>query len=386
MTGQSADRLARAALSCVIEPGDARCADLLAHLGPKELLAKLREESRNPELRKLRENFAARLDTADAEQLLRDAAAAGIRFVTPEDPEWPAGVDDLVHAPVLYERGGAPIGLWVRGSGDLAQLASRAVAVVGSRSATTYGATLARDIAAGVARAGYTVVSGGAFGIDQAAHRGALTVDGGTIAVLACGADRVYPEAHRPLLDHIAERGGVVVSETPPGGAPTRIRFLSRNRLIAALAGGTVVVEAAVRSGALNTATWAAGLGRQLMGVPGPVTSAASEGVHQLIRARGAVLVTRAEEVLEVVAPTGTFILAEPREQPRLRDGLQPQQLQVLDAVPAMTGAGLDSIARVAGLAPQRTSALLEELYRARLVERTRDNRWRLSLSGRGRD
>ena len=155
-------------------------------------------------------------------------------------------------------------------------------------------------------------MSGAAFGIDQAAHRGALANRGPTVAVLACGADRAYPAAHRNLIDYIADVG-LVVSEAPPGCAPTRIRFLARNRVIAAVARGTVVVEAAVRSGALNTASWAGGLGRTVMGVPGPVTSAPSAGVHQLIRARDALLVTSGEEVLEAVGPIGTFTLDDPR-------------------------------------------------------------------------
>ena len=152
-------------------------------------------------------------------------------------------------------------------------------------------------------------MSGAAFGIDQAAHRGALANRGPTVAVLACGADRAYPAAHRNLIDYIADVG-LVVSEAAPGCAPTRIRFLARNRVIAALARGAVVVEAAVRSGALNTASWAAGLGRAVMGVPGPVTSAPSAGVHQLIRARDALLVTSGEEVLEAVGPVGLVPLA----------------------------------------------------------------------------
>ena len=176
-------------------------------------------------------------------------------------------------------------------------------------------------------------MSGAAFGIDQAAHRGALASRGPTVAVLACGADRAYPSAHRSLIDYIADVG-LVVSEAAPGCAPTRIRFLARNRLIAALARGTVVVEAAVRSGALNTASWAAGLGRAVMGVPGPVTSAPSAGVHQLIRARDAVLVTSGEEVLEVVGPMGSYALADPREAEQPRDRLTPRERQVLDAVP----------------------------------------------------
>jgi DNA processing protein len=242
------------------------------------------------------------------------------------------------------------------------------VAVVGSRSATSYGAGVASEIAAHVARADVCVVSGAAFGIDQAAHRGALAVKGRTVAVLACGADRAYPSAHKNLLDYIADTG-VVVSELPPGCAPTKIRFLSRNRLIAALSRGTVVVEAALRSGALNTANWTTRLNRVLMGVPGPVTSAPSEGVHQLIRTGGAALVTNGAEVLDLVAPVGSFVAAVPRGEERVRDRLGEREQQVLEAVPVRAGASAWSIARTAGLAEREVSTVLARLKTRGLVE-----------------
>jgi DNA processing protein len=251
------------------------------------------------------------------------------------------------------------------------------VAVVGSRSATTYGGAVAGDIGAVLARESWTVVSGAAFGIDQAAHRGALTSRGPTIAVLACGADRADPTAHRGLIDYVADVG-LVVSEAAPGCAPTRIRFLARNRLIAAMSRGTVVVEAAVRSGALNTASWAAGLGRPVMGVPGPVTSAPSAGVHQLIRARDALLVTCGEEVLEVVGPMGAYTVAEPRAPERPRDQLTSQERQVLDAVPLMQAADATSIARTAGVARGRTREALLVLHARGLVEQAR-GLWRVA-------
>ena len=159
------------------------------------------------------------------------------------------------------------------------------------------------------------MVSGAAYGIDQAAHRGALGVEGANVAVLACGVDRAYPTAHRALLDHLADTA-LVVAEVPPGCAPTRGRFLSRNRLIAALTRGTVVVEAAVRSGALNTAGWTTRLNRHLMGVPGPVTSAQSQGIHQLIRTGEAILVTQGSEVLELVGDVGTHLVPHPAPRP----------------------------------------------------------------------
>ena len=297
--------------------------------------------------------------------------------MTPADDEWPAALADLAHAPALHERGGMPVALWAKGPGRLDAMAEQAVAVVGSRSATTYGASVAGEVAAVLGDAGHTVVSGAAFGIDVAAHRGSLAARGPTVAVLACGVDRAYPAAHRQLLDYIADVG-VVVSEAAPGCAPTRIRFLARNRLIAALSQGTVVVEAAIRSGALNTANWAAGLSRTLMGVPGPVTSAPSAGVHQLIRVRGALLVTDGHEVLEAVGPAGAHTLAPVQEPAQPRDLLTAEQRQVLDAVPVQRGAPAKRIAHAAGIALPRVEAALVELRTAGFVEHAA-GRWRLA-------
>lgn len=369
-----AERLARVVLSRIGEPGDPRLTDLVHELGALKVLASLRDQASD---RELGADLAERLESVDPAQELERASAQAIRFVVPGDAEWPAAVDDLAHAPHLHERGGAPVGLWCRGALRLDEATEQAVAVVGSRSATTYGADVASDIAATLARASWSVVSGAAFGIDQAAHRGALANRGRTVAVLACGADRAYPAAHRSLIDYIADVG-LVVSEAPPGCAPTRIRFLARNRIIAALSRGAVVVEAAVRSGALNTASWAGGLGRTVMGVPGPVTSAPSAGTHQLIRARDALLVTSGEEVLEAVGPMGTFALADPREPESARDRLPSLERQVLDAVPLMQAADSGSIARTAGIAHARTKEALLALHRAGLVEHSL-GRWRVA-------
>ena len=318
MTGPDADRLARVALSRLTEPGDPRVAGLVAELGAVALHEALAEER---DLGGMLTDVAARLEAMDPARDLDRAQRLGLRFVVPGDDEWPAQVDDLRLAEPVQQRGGPPLGLWVKGPLRLDELA-QSVAVVGSRSATSYGGDVAAEIGAVLARAGTCVVSGAAFGIDQAAHRGALAVRGPSVAVLACGVDRAYPAAHKSLLDHLAGTGAVV-SELPPGCAPTRLRFLARNRVIAALARGTVVVEAAVRSGALNTANWASRLHRPLMGVPGPVTSAPSQGVHQLIRSGAATLVTSGEEVLELVgvqrrAPDG----GSPRPHPVTRPAL----------------------------------------------------------------
>lgn len=216
-----------------------------------------------------------------------------IRHITPADEEWPAQLG-----------GDMCSELWVRGSlVNLSEATAGSVAIVGSRSATSYGADVASSMAnslAGDRNDPRAIVSGAAFGIDQAAHRGALAAHGVTIAVLACGVDRVYPSAHRQLLDYIADTGAIV-SAYPPGTGPTRTQFLARNRIIAALSAGVVVVEAAVRSGALSTARHALELGRPVMAVPGPVTSATSVGPHSLIRHDKAALVTSADDVRELL-------------------------------------------------------------------------------------
>jgi DNA processing protein len=372
-TASDEDRLARVALGRLAEPGDPRIARLVAALGAPRVLSELSGPRQRSEVAR---EMAGRLSATDPTGDLERATRRSIRFVVPGDREWPRQLDDLEAAPLVDERGGPPLGLWVRGPGRLDSL-TRSVAVVGSRSATTYGTEVAAGIAGSVVRAGHPVISGAAFGIDQAAHRGALAVDGANVAVLACGVDRAYPTAHRPLLEHLAETG-LVVAEVPPGCAPTRGRFLSRNRLIAALTRGTVVVEAAVRSGALNTATWATRLNRHLMGVPGPVTQAQSEGVHQLIRSGAASLVTHGAEVLEVVGDIGTHLVTPPRAPRRSRDEVGRRHQRILDAVPLAQPARVDSIAVTAGLDLVTVQSGLNSLRKVGLVELLPQG-WRLT-------
>jgi DNA processing protein len=277
---------------------------------------------------------------------------------------------------VLPPAASAPLGLWARGPLRLDEI-RRSVSVVGSRSATTYGEDVAAQIAAECATAGWTVVSGGAFGIDVAAHRGALAAGGSTVAVLACGADRVYPSAHEQLIEHVAATG-LVVSETIPGGAPHKGRFLTRNRIIAALTRGTVVVEAAVRSGALSSARWAHRINRPLMGVPGPVTSATSEGVHELVRTGQATLVANGADVLEVVGEMGEHLVAPRRGRERAHDRLTDTQRRVLEAVPSRTAVPAGSIARTCGLGLDLTLETVHQLLEAGLV-RTQGQGWLLA-------
>lgn len=367
-----AERLARVALSRLVEPGHLPTARLVAELGAVEVYDALLTRTRLPQLHDL----GPRLAEVEPGRDLEHAHRLGIRFVMPGDDEWPSGLDDLALAEPLHGRGGVPLGLWVRGPGRL-DAWSRSLAIVGARSATTYGVQVAGDLAAGLAREGRGVVSGAAFGIDLAAHRGALGGGGATLAVLACGVDRVYPEAHRALLEHLAA-SQLVVSEAPVGAAPMRVRFLARNRLIAALTAGTVVVEAAVRSGALNTANWAGRLNRLLMGVPGPVSSAASQGVHQLIRAGGAQLVTDVADVLELVGSAGAHLQAPARGADRPRDLVTTAQAQLLDAVPIRGSDSVLGLARAAGLAEDTVVVELERLETLGLLER-RDDRWHLT-------
>ena len=373
MSGRPDERLARVALGRLGEPGDPRLNGLVAELGAVEVYSCLTAER---DLAGLATDVAARLDGMDPARDLAIADRLGIRFVIPSDDEWPGQLDDLMVTAPVQSRGGPPLGLWARGPLRLDQLA-QTVSIVGSRSATTYGAEVAAELAAVVGRAGVGVVSGAAFGIDQAAHRGAIAVGGSSVAVLACGVDRAYPAAHKNLLDHLTAEG-LVVSELAPGCAPTRLRFLARNRLIAGLTRGTVVVEAAVRSGALNTANWASRLNRAVLGVPGPVTSAPSQGVHQLIRSGAATLVTSGAEVLEVVGVAGEHLVEEPRGPSRPRDRLSHRDQQVLDAVPVSSGAQADSIARTAGVGLVEVRGALTRLGQRGLVQQTARG-WRLA-------
>lgn len=299
---------------------------------------------------------------------------SGIRLVCPGDPEWPSQLGDLGDA--------QPYALWLRGSADLRFSCLRSVAIVGSRAATAYGSYVAAEFGASVAAHGWSVVSGAAFGVDIAAHQGALGADGVTIAVLACGVDVPYPAAHAEVLDAIAAQG-VVVSEWPPGRQVSRLRFLVRNRVIAALATGTLVVEAAERSGAINTARNARDLSRRLMAVPGPVTSVNSAGCHRIIREWQGMLVTSATEVIEHLSPLGAASAsAGPPDSGRVapvlgRDALDLESATVLDAVPRRGGMSSARIALRAGLPPATVVRCLGELTAAGFTERCEQG-WRL--------
>jgi DNA processing protein len=349
------ERFARAGLSRVAEPCDSVVVELVRQVGVVEAL----EEIRRGQGKYAR--YAARVATLDPHRDLDVAAKVGARLVVPGDQEWPARLDDLAVPPWC---------LWVRGPLDLVETVERSVAIVGSRTATAYGEQLAADLSAGVAHRGWAVVSGGAMGIDGAAHRGALAVGGPTVAVLASGVERAYPAANAILLGRIADTG-LIVSEVPPGSAPMRSRFLTRNRLIAALTRGTVVVEADMRSGSRNTVNHAIGLCRPVGAVPGPVTSMTSAGCHHEVREGRATLVTSADEVIDLVGDLGVDA-SEPRRGAVLdTDRLGPTDSAVLGAVPIRAAVDLDTIVRLTNERPFVVLAALGRLEGEGFVTRT---------------
>jgi DNA processing protein len=335
-----AERFARARWSAVAEPGDADAGRLIAAVGAARSIELLDGASQPGALEQAAggsfadavDRWRPRIRQVDSALHLRQAARFGARLVIPGDPEWPAGLDDLgVHAPPA---------LWVRGDAALLGRLERSIAMVGARAATGYGEHVTIEAASGLVDRGFAILSGAAFGIDGAAHRAALASGGATVAFLAGGVDRFYPSAHETLLTRIVDRGAVV-SEVPLGTAPTKWRFLQRNRLIAAASRATVVVEAGWRSGSLNTAGHAAQLGRPLGAVPGPVTSSASAGCHRLIREYDAVCVTSAQEMAELVDPTGapTLFTGDP----------SPERTRVLDAL-TRSGRYVPQIAAICGM------------------------------------
>lgn len=362
------DRWARVALSFLVEPGNLRIVESLAADGGAAALAGVRERrAGSPELYVR----LAGLDLGDLEHRVR---AAGARVLVPGDPEWPD---------VLERHRKTPYCLFVRGEPDLARLSERAVAVVGSRAATSYGLRIAAEIGEGLAARGWTVVSGAAFGIDAAAHRGALAAEGATVAVLACGVDVPYPRSHERLIDAVAG-AGAVVSEVPPGSVPLRGRFLARNRIIALLGRATVVVEAGLRSGSLSTAREARDHHLPVGAVPGPVTSATSAGCHELVRESGAVLVTDAADAAELAARIGDDLAPRRVAAPLATDALDALEYAVWSAAPVRRRATADRLAVDSGCDPARVPTALAVLEAMGLLE-VEDGRWRKTSASLGR-
>lgn len=302
MSSSTDARRARAFLQHAAEPTSAVLGRYVAEVGPVDAAHHVSERSTPADvLAETRLGASWML----AEASLRTAAQIGARFVIPEDDEWPAATFAGLSTLAIDEdgSGGPPLGLWVQGTSRLDEVAAaRSVAIVGSRAATTYGEVHAAEFAYALASRDVAVWSGAGYGIDGAAHGGALAADrpAGTVAVLACGLDGGYPAGHVSLLQRIAAVGAVV-SEYPPGAPPARHRFLQRHRLLAAFTRATVVIESGRRSGARHAAYLAAALGRPVLAVPGPVSSATSAGCHQLIQDGTAHLVASPDDVIAVL-------------------------------------------------------------------------------------
>lgn len=291
------ERMARMVLSMITGPDDVATGRVLAHAGGVETLRLIESDDPIEKLDRVtallwRERLTSRLDPDLIEQAAQ-IERSGIGTRIPADDDWPVGLNDLEDR--------APFVLWTRGATSLLNtpLCER-VTITGSRAATTYGVQVTEDFAANLADDERVIVAGGAFGIEGAAHRAALAQGGHTVAVLACGVDRAYPAAHHRLLEEIGDVG-LLVSELPPGAAPTRQRFLARGRLLATFSGATVIPEAAGRSGAMRVAAQAHALGRGVAAVPGPVKNMTSVGPHELIKRGVATIATTASDVTGVV-------------------------------------------------------------------------------------
>lgn len=354
------ERRARMILSCVVDGGDPALSGAVLERGAETVLAEISAGAFGPQM-------AIRANRIELEPINAGIDGGHFRFIVPGDPEWPDRLEILTNREPIQRRGGMPLGLWLRGPGNLAELVQHAVAMVGARAATSYGESAATDLAAELAGQGITIVSGGAFGIDAAAHRGALAAGGPTVAALACGVDVCYPPRNAALLERIAG-DHLVLSELPPGANPSRVRFLARNRLIAAVTAGTVIVEAALRSGARNTASWAESCGRMLMAVPGSIYSSLSQTPHQLIRDQRAVVVTEADEVRELICDAGEALPIHRGGPERVTDQLDETRMAVYEAVPARTFRPADEIALLANLSIRRCLAELAALNAAGMV------------------
>ena len=394
MSGPSADALARVAWSALVEPGDGTAGALVRALGAERALRLVTGSGRARAVRdacaaagvplddSLTDALVGALDRwrprfarADPERVIDAATAVGATLLLPGDPEWPVGMDDLgVHAPLVLWRRGRP-------RADQPPVSSRpCLAVVGARSNTLAGAEACAEITSAAADAGCTTVSGGAYGIDAVAHRVAIAAGAPTVAVLAGGIDQLYPAGNVELLGNVA-RQGVLLAESPPGTPPTRWRFLARNRLIAAMGDAVVVVEAAARSGALNTAHHAAQLGRAVFAVPGAFSSPASVGCHRLVVDGVAQLAVAPRD--PVRAAVAVHSGCDPDDAPAMlrSAAVDPETVRVVDAL----GRRPITVAEVAERSGLSIAAVTDTLALAELqgiVERRIDG-WVLGAAGR---
>ena len=277
---------ARAILFSCIEPGHFFWSAEISVHGPLKVLESILSGSYPAEKTRA---IITSIRAADVGQILYEIEKAGAKFLTPEHEHWPEGVNQLVNP---------PIGLVVKG--DSTCLITDSLAIVGSRKPTNYGANVASEFARGFSDLGWTIISGGAYGIDSYAHRATLQANGATIAVLATGIEVAYPKSNQKLFNEMSAHGALI-SELMPYESAMPSRFLVRNRLIASIAKATLVVEAAYKSGSLRTAHDAAELLRPVMAIPGPINSAMSQGCHRLISERAAELITSVADAVEFI-------------------------------------------------------------------------------------
>ena len=376
-----AEVFARASWTGIAEPGDRCAGELIGALGPVTALTALitgwsvqriadtakaaGSQLTAAETQSALERWNPRLKSGAALIALRQAVRYSVRLIVPGDPAWPAGVNDLGDH--------APIALWLRGNESTLLAANRSIALVGARAATGYGEHITMEVSAGLVNRGFAIISGAAYGVDGMAHRAALASSGQTVAILAGGVDRFYPSGHDALLTRIVQ-SGAVISELPCGSAPTKWRFILRNRLIAAVSQATVVLEAGWRSGSLNTAGHAASLGRPIGATPGPITSVASSGCHRLIREFDATLVTSAAEMAELVdgyaSATEQAPEVNPKGDPRVdvraaagqSPQVQPSRTRLNDALSLRSPRTVDDLAARTGMSIGEVQAELGSL------------------------
>lgn len=374
----------------LVEPGDQAAGTIVSHLGlveshewlkgyvagSKELTLDRLMDSlglSNPRSRtKMAEHVArwqVRWDRVDVDQELKAAQLLHATIITRESELWPVGLNDLM------EQG--PFCLWILGSPQLARFGQYGISIVGARAATAYGEHVTANLASQLVDRGHPIMSGGAYGVDAVAHRATLAAQGHTAAVMAGGIDQLYPAGNVKLLQEIVARGGSVVAEQPPGSVPSKVRFLRRNRLIAALTKATVVVEAGWRSGTLSTANHAFELGRPVGAVPGPITSAQSAGCHRLLSESFAQCVTSAQEIAElagfsssIVEPTEFLPGLEDLGPDRTTDSLNPLEKQVFDALSPRALRTMDQICANAGVTMPEAMGAIANLDGRGIVER----------------
>lgn len=406
----SEERQARAIWTAIAQPGEPVVGQVIGHFGVMEALERVKflaakmpeiddmmirtvfQPARLPASVAQIEGWAMRLRELNLEMEYQLLSRDGGTLVVPGDAAWPVMANDLGMV--------APLALWVRGNPRALQALAPegAVALVGARCATHYGTDIAQEIAYELGERGIWVISGGAYGIDAAAHQGALASRGKTISVQAGGLGELYPAMNARLFSQI-QQTGAIVSEAPPSQRPAKHLFLTRNRIISALSQVVVVVEAGERSGAMSTANHGAEQGRQVAAVPGPVTSAASIGCHRLIR-EGAALVTNAEEIMELMFPLnaveqnvhgGGAAAAEPQRNsagqipaPSLFAGLSSDGVKVIDSLSKTAWKSLEQVARAAGLGTRTVQSELGLMELDGKVE-TRNGRYRLGVAALAR-